>query len=76
MAQVDFKDDFKSFLTYLRADKKFYFNTKEELLKGFEDVCENQIRPVLHKAFYKLPNSKLVWVLSYNKTTWVWWSVW
>ena len=60
MKQVNFNGDFKSFLKYLRTEKKFYFDSKEELLDGFRDVCDNQIRPVLHKAFHKLPSSKLV----------------
>ena len=36
------------------------FILQEELMAAYNDVCTNQIRPVLTKLFKKIPESKLM----------------
>jgi len=52
--------NFKEFIQHLREDKSFYFTSKEELLKGYEEVCQNKIRPLLTKLFHNVPKSPLI----------------
>jgi prolyl oligopeptidase len=52
--QVDFKGSFQEFLTQLRTDKRFYYDTPEELLNGYLALCK-RIDPQLTKLFKNLP---------------------
>jgi uncharacterized protein (DUF885 family) len=52
--QVGFKGTFAEFLTHLRSDKKFYYDTPEELLSGYLALCK-RIDPELTKLFRNLP---------------------
>jgi prolyl oligopeptidase len=52
--QVGFKGSFQEFLTHLRTDKKFYYDTPEELLSGYLALCK-RVDPQLTKLFRTLP---------------------
>jgi len=52
--QVGFQGSFQEFLTYLRTDKKFYYETPEDLLNGYLALCK-RIDPELTKQFKNLP---------------------
>ena len=52
--QVKFAGSFQQFLEHLRTDKKFYYETPEELLSGYLALCK-RIDPQLTKLFRKLP---------------------
>jgi prolyl oligopeptidase len=52
--QVAFKGTFQEFLTHLRTDKKFYYDTPEELLSGYLALCK-RVDPQLTKLFKTLP---------------------
>jgi len=45
---------FKAFVTYLRADKRFYHETAEALLAGYRDICK-RADAGLPQLFGKLP---------------------
>lgn len=51
---VKFKGTFQEFLTHLRTDKQFYFDTPEELLSAYMALCK-RIDPQLTKLFRTLP---------------------
>jgi uncharacterized protein (DUF885 family) len=44
----------KRFIAYLRTDPRFYFQTEEELLTGYRDICK-QIDAWMPRFFHKLP---------------------
>ncbi len=52
--QVKFEGSFQEFLTQLRTDKKFYYDTPEELLNGYLALCK-RVDPELTKLFKTLP---------------------
>jgi uncharacterized protein (DUF885 family) len=52
--QVEFKGSFQDFLTKLRTDKRFYYDTPEDLLNGYLALCK-RIDPELTKLFKNLP---------------------
>lgn len=52
--QTGFKGDLKSFFEYLRRDPKFYYNTEEELLDGYEKI-RKRVDPELPKLFGFIP---------------------
>jgi uncharacterized protein (DUF885 family) len=52
--QVGFKGTFQEFLSHLRTDKRFYYDTPEELLNGYLALCK-RIDPQLTKLFKNLP---------------------
>jgi uncharacterized protein (DUF885 family) len=52
--EIDFKGSFGDFLEHLRKDPKFYYNTTNELLMGYRDICK-RADPELAKLFGKLP---------------------
>ena len=45
---------FNAFVHYLRTDSRFYYNTPEELLAGYRDICK-RVDAQLPKYFGKLP---------------------
>lgn len=51
---VKFAGSFQQFLTHLRTDKRFYYETPEELLDAYLVVCK-RIDPQLTKLFGTLP---------------------
>ncbi|HEY2410766.1 MAG TPA: DUF885 domain-containing protein [Pirellulaceae bacterium] len=51
---VKFEGTFQEFLAYLRTDKKFYYDTPEELLNGYLALCK-RVDPELTKLFKTLP---------------------
>ena len=55
-ALVALSDDelFARFTSYLRTDPRFYFQSAEELLRGYRDICK-QIDAHLPELFGKLP---------------------
>lgn len=53
--EVGFQGSFKEFLDMLRTEKRFYFDTKEELLKGYKDLCAKVIEPKLNVYFKEMP---------------------
>jgi len=56
IAQVGFKGTFAEFLDYLRTEPKFYYDSPEELFRGYA-VIAKQIDPELVKLFGKLPRT-------------------
>ena len=52
--QVGFKGDLYAFFEFLRTDPQFYYNTAEELLAGYRDICK-RADPELTKLFRNLP---------------------
>ncbi|MBO57331.1 MAG: DUF885 domain-containing protein [Verrucomicrobiales bacterium] len=52
--QVGFEGDLYAFFEFLRTDPQFYYNTAEELLAGYRDICK-QADPELTKLFRNLP---------------------
>jgi len=52
--KVDFQGSFAEFLTKLRTDKQFYYDTPEELLNGYLALCK-RVDPELTKQFRTLP---------------------
>jgi uncharacterized protein (DUF885 family) len=51
---VKFKGSFQQFLTHLREDPQFYYQSPEELLDGYLALCK-RVDPQLPKLFRKLP---------------------
>ena len=54
--EVQFKGSFNEFLKYLREDKRFYYDTPEELFEGYLAVSK-RIDPELVKLFGTLPRT-------------------
>jgi prolyl oligopeptidase len=52
--QVKFAGTFPEFLTSLRTDKKFYYDSSEDLLNGYLALCK-RVDPELTKLFKTLP---------------------
>jgi uncharacterized protein (DUF885 family) len=52
--QVGFEDDLHAFFGFLRTDPRFYYDTADELLAGYRDICK-RADPELTKLFRKLP---------------------
>lgn len=52
--QTNFKGNLNEFNNYLRTNPKFFYNTKEELLTGYRDICK-RIDHGLVKLFKRLP---------------------
>ena len=52
--RVGFEGDLYSFFEFLRTDPQFYYNTAEELLAGYRDICK-RADPELTKLFRNLP---------------------
>ena len=52
--QVGFEEDLYAFFEFLRTDPQFYYNTAEELLAGYRDICK-RADPELTKLFRNLP---------------------
>lgn len=55
--EVGFDGSFKQFLEMLRTEKRFYYETKEELLNGYKKLCENKIKPKLKDFFKEIPEA-------------------
>tara|TARA_Y100000590_G_scaffold93439_2_gene105882 strand:- start:25806 stop:27566 length:1761 start_codon:yes stop_codon:yes gene_type:complete len=56
MTEVKFEGTFKDFLEFLREDKRFYYDTPEELFEGYLAVSK-RIDPEIVKLFGKLPRT-------------------
>ncbi len=54
--KVKYKGSFKSFLRYLRTNKKFYFTKKEDLLLTYRDIAKRADAKLL-KVFNFLPRT-------------------
>ncbi len=52
--QVGFEGDLHAFFEFLRTDPQFYYDTADELLAGYRDICK-RADPELTKLFRKLP---------------------
>lgn len=52
--QLNFDGDLNDFNDFLREDPQFYYDTPEELLAAYRDICK-RIDPVLPQLFGKLP---------------------
>ncbi|XP_020618011.1 uncharacterized protein LOC110055923 isoform X1 [Orbicella faveolata] len=55
--EVGFEGNLKEFLEMLRTEKRFYYDTKEELLNGCKDLCQKIIKPKLKDYFKEIPKS-------------------
>ncbi|WP_179321268.1 DUF885 domain-containing protein [Winogradskyella helgolandensis] len=53
-SDTGFNGDLNAFNTFLKEDPQFYFDTPEELLSAYRDICK-KIDPVLPQLFGKLP---------------------
>ena len=53
-SDIGFEGDLTAFNDFLREDPQFFFETPEELLTAYRDICK-RIDPVLPKLFGKLP---------------------
>lgn len=56
--EVGFDGDFKQFLEMLRIETRFYYDTKEELLNGYKNLCDNIIKPKLEDYFKQMPKTQ------------------
>ena len=54
VAESGFKGSFDEFLVFLRKDTRFYYSDKDELLRGYRDICK-RADPELAHLFGKLP---------------------
>ena len=54
--EVGFEGSFAEFLVHLRTEKKFYYETPEELLQAYKACCD-RIDPNLPKLFLNLPKT-------------------
>jgi prolyl oligopeptidase len=52
--QVGFNGDLSRFFEFLRTDSRFYYDTADQLLAGYRDICK-RADPELIKLFRKLP---------------------
>lgn len=52
--EVGFSGTFAEFLDHLRSDPKFYYNTPDDLLRGYLEICK-KVDPQLVKLFKRLP---------------------
>jgi uncharacterized protein (DUF885 family) len=52
--QVNFEGDLHAFFEFLRTDPQFYYETADELLAGYRDICK-RADPELINLFRKLP---------------------
>lgn len=53
-SELNFDGDLAAFNTFLKEDPQFYFDTPEQLLSAYRDICK-KIDPVLPQLFGKLP---------------------
>ena len=51
--QVGFEGGLHAFFDFLRTDPQFYYETADELLAGYRDICK-RADPELTKLFRKL----------------------
>jgi len=56
MEQVDFEGDLDAFFEFLNSDQRFYFDTREELLAGYEALRERADRGA-RKLFRRIPKA-------------------
>ena len=54
--EVGYTGSFQEFLTHLRTDKQFYYETPEQLLEAYRECCR-KIDPNLPKLFLRLPKT-------------------
>ncbi len=54
IAEAGFEGDFDAFCEFLRTDSRFFFDSKEELLREYRDICK-RIDPELAGLFRRLP---------------------
>ncbi len=47
------------FIDQLRNDKKFYYDSPDQVLEGFKDIVENKISPKIPDVFTSQPKQKL-----------------
>jgi len=52
--KVGFSGTFDDFTKFLRTDRRFYYTSAEELLRGYRDICK-RIDGELPKLFWTLP---------------------
>lgn len=56
MKDSGWEGNFQDFLTFLRTDDQFYFDTEEKLLSGYREICK-RADPELAKLFGTLPRT-------------------
>ena len=49
----------KEFNDKIRNDKTQYFDTEQEVIDAFKDICVNKVMPNLTKIFHRLPQHKM-----------------
>ena len=49
----------KEFNDKIRNDKNQYFDTEQEVIDAFKDICMNKVMPKLTKIFHRLPQHKM-----------------
>lgn len=48
------------FLNEMRNNQDFYYDNKDDMLKGYKDIVEKRIEPTLTKLFNSKPKQRLV----------------
>ncbi len=56
MQRVGFKGDMQAFFTFLRSDPKFYFDSADALIGGYDDI-RKRVNPRLPELFEVLPKA-------------------
>ncbi len=56
---VNFEGDLKQFMDFLRTDKQFYHQTKEQLLEEYKQIIYQHIDPMLPNFFSNIPDIAL-----------------
>ena len=49
----------KEFNDKIRNDENQYFDTEQEVIDAFKDICVNKVMPKLTKIFFGLPQHKM-----------------
>ncbi len=52
--EVEFEGTFQEFLSFLRTDRRFYYQESKQLLEGYQALCK-RLDPVLVQFFGRLP---------------------
>ena len=49
----------KEFNDKIRNDENQYFDTEQEVIDAFKDICVNKVMPKLTKIFFGLPQHQM-----------------
>ncbi len=66
MLELRFSGSLGDFIRSLRDDRRFIYDTPEELLDDFREILEKDIRPKLLDLFTSEPRYKLEYIVPYT----------